>query len=115
MLLFILVVLYYCWTFVHQACESNEASDAMTGLLNRWIIKSFVLIGLFLALLAGLSTLLRQIVYLFGPEELRPEVKMNMLTTAEAEHLQKHAEGDAATDIATLEGQYDHSDIVRGG
>jgi TRAP-type mannitol/chloroaromatic compound transport system permease small subunit len=112
---YIAVVMYYGWTFVHQAWESNEASDAMTGLSHRWIIKSFVLLGLFLALMAGLSTLIRQVVFLFGPEEIRPEVKMNMLTTAEAEHLPKIADTDEGNDIAKLEGHYDDSEIARGG
>ena len=87
----------------------------MTGLSHRWVIKSFVLIGLALALMAGISTLIRQVVYLFGPEELRPEVKMNMLTSAVAEHLQKIDDGDVDNDIAKLEGHYDDPEIVRGG
>ncbi len=115
MIPYIVVVLYYGWTFVHQAWESNEASDAMTGLSHRWVIKSFVLIGLLLALMAGLSTLIRQVVYLFGPEELRPAVKMNMLTSAEAEHLPKIADEDEDNDIAKLEGHYDDPEIARGG
>ncbi|MEQ8816827.1 MAG: TRAP transporter small permease subunit [Thalassobaculum sp.] len=89
MLPYVLVVLYYGWTFVHQAWESNESSDAMTGLSHRWVIKSFVLLGLALTLMAGVATLLRQLVYLFGPEDLRGTVKMNMLTSAVAEHLPK--------------------------
>ena len=115
MIPYIAVVMYYGWTFVHQAWESNESSDAMTGLSHRWVIKSFVLIGLALALMAGISTLIRQVVYLFGPEELRPEVKMNMLTSAVAEHLPKIDDGDVDNDIAKLEGHYDDPEIVRGG
>lgn len=115
MIPYIAVVLYYGWTFVYQAWDSNESSDAMTGLSHRWIIKSFVLLGLFLALMAGVSTLIRQIVFLFGPEELRPEVKMNMLTSAVAEHLPKIEDTDEDNDIAKLEGHYDDPEIARGG
>ena len=115
MIPYIVVVMYYGWTFVHQAWESNESSDAMTGLSHRWVIKSFVLLGLLLALMAGISTLLRQLVYLFGPEELRPEIKMNMLSSAEAEHLPKIADTDEDNDIAKLEGHYDDPEIARGG
>ncbi len=115
MIPYIVVVMYYGWTFVHQAWESNESSDAMTGLSHRWVIKSFVLLGLLLALMAGVATLLRQLVYLFGPEELQPDVKMNMLTSAVAEHLPKIADDDEDNDIAKLEGHYDDPEIVRGG
>ena len=59
----------------------------MTGLSHRWVIKSFLLVCLVLVLFAGITTLLRQVVYLFGPEHLRGDVKMNMLTSAVAEHL----------------------------
>jgi TRAP-type mannitol/chloroaromatic compound transport system permease small subunit len=112
---YIAVVMWYGWTFVYQSWSSNEASDAMTGLSHRWIIKSFVLIGLFLALLAGFTTLLRQIVFIFGPEELRSSVKMNMLTSAVAEHLPKIADDDEGNDIKKLEGHYVDPEIVRGG
>ena len=82
-----IVISILCWDFVVRAYISNEASAAMTGLSQRWIIKSFLLVCLLLVLLAGVSTFLRQWVYLFGPEHLRGDVKMNMLTSAVAEHL----------------------------
>ena len=66
----------------------------MTGLSQRWIIKSFLLIGLFLALLAGISTLLRHIVYLFGPANLTDDVPMNMLTSAESAQLPRMEDED---------------------
>lgn len=75
------------WDFIHRAYISHEASAAMTGLSERWIIKSFLLACLVLVFLAGVTSFLRQWVYLFGPEHLRGDVKMNMLTSAVAEHL----------------------------
>ncbi|MBT6313068.1 MAG: TRAP transporter small permease subunit [Alphaproteobacteria bacterium] len=80
--------------FIELAYTSNEISQSMTGLSQRWIIKSFLLIGLFLALLAGISTLLRHIVYLFGPAHLRDDVPMNMLTSAESAHLPRIEDED---------------------
>ena len=79
-----ILVLYFAMSFVEQAWVSNEASAAMTGLSNRWIIKSFLLVGLALAFLSGVSVLLRQIVWLAAPE-LRPEVQLNQLTGEAAE------------------------------
>lgn len=78
---YLLVVGYFSWTFIMQAWESNEGSAAMTGLSHRWIIKSFVLIGLSLLMMAVISTILRQIFYLFGPAELRDRIPMPMLAT----------------------------------
>ncbi len=82
-----LVIGYLCWNFITRAYISDEASAAMTGLSQRWIIKSFLLACLVLVFLAGITSFLRQWVYLFGPEHLRSDVKMNMLTSAVAEHL----------------------------
>ena len=48
-------------------------------------------------------------------EDLRQGIKMNMLTSAVAEHLPKIDDADTGNDIAKLEGHYDDSEIVRGG
>ena len=79
-----ILVFYYAFFFVQQAYVSNEASAAMTGLGYRWIIKSFLLAGMALAFLAGIVSLMRQIVWLLAPE-LRPEIKLNQLTGEAAE------------------------------
>lgn len=80
--------------FVELAYTSGEVSASMTGLSHRWAIKSFLLIGLVLVMCAGLCTLFRQIVFLFGPEHLRDDVNMNMLTTAESAHLPRIEDED---------------------
>lgn len=82
-----IVIGILCWNFISRAYFSHEASAAMTGLSERWVIKSFLLVCLILVLIAGIVTFLRHWVYLFGPEHLRGDVKMNMLTSAVAEHL----------------------------
>jgi TRAP-type mannitol/chloroaromatic compound transport system permease small subunit len=107
-----IVIGILCWDFVVRAYVSNEASAAMTGLSNRWIIKSFLLIGLILVLLAGITTFLRQIVYLFGPEHLRGDVKMNMLTSAVAEHLPHLSDEDVYGPGHTLDEDMQRADDV---
>jgi len=79
-----ILVFYFAWSFVVQAWVSNEASAAMTGLGHRWIIKSFLLAGMGLAFMAGVSSLIRQIIWLYAPE-LRPTIKLNQLTGEAAE------------------------------
>ena len=44
----------------------NEVSSALTGLSHRWIIKSFIPIGMLLLLLAGFSLLLKNLIYFFA-------------------------------------------------
>ena len=79
MIPYCLLVLYFAWFFVQQSYESNEVSAAMTGLTHRWIIKSFILAGLILAIMAGVSGVLKTATYLFGPRELRDRIHLPMI------------------------------------
>jgi TRAP-type mannitol/chloroaromatic compound transport system permease small subunit len=96
MIPYVSLVFYYGWAFVQQSYESNEVSSAMTGLSNRWIIKSFVLAGLVLAFMAGVSAILKCLAYLFGPRESRESIYLPMVTGL-AGHKQTEAlKADAA-------------------
>ena len=59
-----ILVIYFGIDFVQRSFSMNEVSSALTGLSHRWIIKSFIPIGMLLLLLAGISLLLRNIIYL---------------------------------------------------
>jgi len=61
---FTCVLLYFGWTFVARAWLSGEASPSMAGLSHRWIIKSFLLLGMGGLLIAALSVLGRMIAFL---------------------------------------------------
>jgi TRAP-type mannitol/chloroaromatic compound transport system permease small subunit len=67
-----LVAIYFSYDFFHTAWQFNESSDSATGLPWRWIPKGLISLGLVLLLAAVLSVALRLIVYLWGPERLRP-------------------------------------------
>ena len=69
------LVLYFSYDFALRSYNMNEVSSALTGLSHRWIIKSFVPIGMVLLLLAGASVALRNAVFLFGPPEMRDQVR----------------------------------------
>jgi TRAP-type mannitol/chloroaromatic compound transport system permease small subunit len=60
------MVLLEGWTFVYRSWELNEVSAAPDGLTHRWIMKSFILWGFLLLLLAALARLLRVTAFLFG-------------------------------------------------
>ncbi|MCA8928344.1 MAG: TRAP transporter small permease subunit [Alphaproteobacteria bacterium] len=106
-----IVIGILCADFVYLSYASNEVSVAMTGLTHRWIIKAFLLLCLILVFLAGVTTFLRHIVYLFGAEHLRDDVKMNMLTSAVAEHLPHLDDEDVYGPGHTLEDDLEHSDV----
>jgi TRAP-type mannitol/chloroaromatic compound transport system permease small subunit len=64
------VVIYFAYDFAVTSYIQQEISASMIGVPHRWIIKSVFLVGMVLALLAGLSVLLRYVVVLFGPRHL---------------------------------------------
>ena len=60
------LVVYFGIDFASRSFHMNEVSAALTGLPYRWIIKSFVPLGMAFLWLAGIAVLLRNIVYLLG-------------------------------------------------
>jgi TRAP-type mannitol/chloroaromatic compound transport system permease small subunit len=69
---YVTVLIWFGWEFVAKSYLQHEASPSATGLPNRWIVKSFLLIGAVLLMCSLAATLMRVIVYLFGsPEHAR--------------------------------------------
>lgn len=83
---FCFLVIWFGIDFVERAYATNEVSASATGLTHRWIIKSVIPLGFSFLALSGITVLLRKIVELFGPEDLRARV--HDIEDAEAEHLE---------------------------
>ena len=62
---FSILILWYGWDFVGYSFRTGEISASPGGLPYRWLIKSVLLIGFMLLLLAALSRLSRLFVGLF--------------------------------------------------
>lgn len=60
------LLFYYGWDFVAVSYAQGEGSQAMTGLPQRWLIKSTLLAGIALFLLSGVRTLIRAVLFLRG-------------------------------------------------
>lgn len=91
MLPYCVVIIYYGIDFTHRSFMQNEASASATGLSHRWIIKSAIPIGFGLLFLSGIAVMLRKIVELFGPPDLRQQV-----SETEQEEAQPLDEADMA-------------------
>jgi TRAP-type mannitol/chloroaromatic compound transport system permease small subunit len=98
------VVIHYGFDFAERSYVRGEGSSAMTGLSDRWIIKSFLPLGFLFVAYAGFSVLLRCIIFLYGPPHLRDEsgdfLKPKSLIEDEAETLD-----EAVADIREIEAQ----------
>ena len=60
------IVAWYGLGFVATSYATGEGSEAVIGIPQRWIIKSFFVFGLWLLVAAIVAVILRLIVYLFG-------------------------------------------------
>jgi TRAP-type mannitol/chloroaromatic compound transport system permease small subunit len=76
----LLFMVPYCYVVIEYGNENalrafhiGEGSDALTGLPHRFIIKGFLPLGFVFVALAGLSSALKSVVYLFGPASMRAE------------------------------------------
>ena len=58
------LVIWFGLDFAERSFNIDEVSSALTGLSHRWIIKSFVPLGMLLLLAAGIAVLLRNLAYL---------------------------------------------------
>jgi TRAP-type mannitol/chloroaromatic compound transport system permease small subunit len=63
---FAVLLLWVGITFAHQAFVQNEGSTSAQGIPHRWIIKSFIPIGMVLLLTATVATAIRAWCYLQG-------------------------------------------------
>ncbi len=74
------LVIYFGIDFVSRSFSMNEVSSALTGLSHRWIIKSFIPIGMFLLFLAGVSLLLKNLIYIYGTVKGKKDYAEQALT-----------------------------------
>ena len=79
-----LMIIYYGIDFVYRSFNLNEVSAALTGLSHRWIIKSFIPLGMLLLLLAGLSILIKNVIFIVAKVKNDKEV-INILIKKDTE------------------------------
>lgn len=70
-----ILVIWFSFDFFERSFMLDEGSKSATGLNNVWIIKTMIPIGFSLLFLSGLCVLMRKIVDLFGPPDLRAEAE----------------------------------------
>ncbi len=68
---YLFVLLYFAVIYAYDAWAIGEISASLVGLSHRWIIKSFLVAGVLVAIVAGLSVWLQVAIALFGPRNHR--------------------------------------------
>ncbi|MGY9063257.1 MAG: hypothetical protein ACKVG1_13330, partial [Rhodospirillales bacterium] len=57
--------------YAYDSFMISEISSSMVGLTHRWIIKSFLVLGILVAIVAGVSVWLQITYAMFGPKNTR--------------------------------------------
>lgn len=70
---FVLLMIWYSFQMTELSFHQGEGSESMTGIGQRWFIKSFLLWGFIVTMMAILATLFRLIAYLFGDQDAQEE------------------------------------------
>ena len=96
---------YDSWTFNRTAdCawwQCGEISASLVGLSHRWMIKSVLVIGLIVALLAGIAVWLQVAIALFGPKHWR----FNLMTIEWPEETGASVEGKERMELEKMDDQ----------
>ncbi len=66
---FMLIMIGFSWDLFYASWKIGEGSESMVGLGWRYIIKSFLIWGFSIALMAALGTLIRCLLFTYGDEE----------------------------------------------
>jgi hypothetical protein len=66
-----LTIIWFAYGYATTSFAMNEISASTVGLTHRWIIKSVLLFGLVVALLAGVSVWLQVAVIIFADDRIR--------------------------------------------
>ena len=96
---------YDSWTFNRDpSCawwQCGEISASLVGLSHRWMIKSVLVIGLIVALLAGIAVWLQVAIALFGPKHWR----FNLMTIEWPEETGASVEGKERMELEKMDDQ----------
>jgi TRAP-type mannitol/chloroaromatic compound transport system permease small subunit len=65
------VVVYFAAVYAYDSWAIGEISASLVGLHHRWVIKTVLVVGLVVAIIAGIAVWLQVAVALFGPQHWR--------------------------------------------
>ncbi|NIM27153.1 MAG: TRAP transporter small permease subunit [Gammaproteobacteria bacterium] len=65
------IVIWFASIYAYDSWAMNEISASTVGLTHRWIIKSVLVFGLVMAVVAGVAVWLQVVIVLWGPQNIR--------------------------------------------
>ena len=80
---FLILMVNYSIDITVLSFNQGEGSESMTGLGQRWFIKSAMIVGFTIALMAVIATLVRLIGFLFGSDEDKESARHSLAIFAD--------------------------------
>lgn len=96
-----LIIVYFAGVYAYDSWSIGEVSASLVGLSHRWIIKTVLMLGLIVAVIAGVAVWLQVAIVLFGPQNVR----FPLMTIEWPEQTGTKVEGKERLDLSKLDDQ----------
>jgi TRAP-type mannitol/chloroaromatic compound transport system permease small subunit len=104
------IVIYFAFVYAYDSYMMNEISASTVGLTHRWIIKSVLVFGLLVIVVAGVSVWLQVVIVLWGPRDLR----FPLMTIEWPEEAGSKIEGKTRLSLDEAEDEFQRRERERG-
>ena len=103
------VVVYFAVIYAYDSYMMNEISASTVGLTHRWIIKTVLVAGLVMVIVAGVAVWLQVAIVLWGPQDLR----FPLMTIEWPEETGSKIEGKTRLELDDVEDEFQRRERVR--
>ena len=103
------VVLWFAVVYAYDSYMMNEISASTVGLTHRWIIKTVLVLGILMVIVAGIAVWLQVAIVLWGPQDLR----FPLMTIEWPEEAGSKIEGKTRLELADVEDEFQRRDRER--
>jgi TRAP-type mannitol/chloroaromatic compound transport system permease small subunit len=103
------IVIYFAFVYAFDSYAMNEISASTVGLTHRWIIKSVLVFGMLMAVVAGISVWLQVVIILWGPQDIR----FPLMTIEWPEEAGSKIEGKERLELEAVEDEFQRRDRER--
>ena len=103
------VVIWFAVVYAYDSYMMNEISASTVGLTHRWIIKSVLVVGLVMAVVAGIAVWLQVVMVLWGPQNIR----FPLMTLEWPEEAGTKLEGKTRLELDKMEDEFQRRERER--
>ena len=103
------IVIWFAVGYAYDSYAMNEISASTVGLTHRWIIKSVLVVGLLMAVVAGIAVWLQVVIILWGPQDAR----FPLMTLEWPEEEGTKIEGKTRLELQEMEDELERRDRER--